>query len=183
MSAHNVSNVHQVVIDDVCKVIRREAVALEQNRVRGNIFVLPSDVAEQMVVELCFSLKRHFKADNIRLSCLKICFYFFLCKVAAVAVVSRRHIVFCLDFADSLQTLAVAEAIVRLAVCDKLFCIFFVKRKTLALHIRTKISALVAAFVPFNAEPSHCVVKVLNIFFVVSCAVGVFKAQNELAAL
>ena len=174
---------HQVVVHDVREVVCGKSIALQQNRIGRNILVFPCDVAEQMVVEFCLAFQRHFEADNVGLAGGKICLDFLFGQVAAVAVVAGSHLVFGLNFTDTLQTLGIAETIVCLAFCNEFFCILFVQFKTLALHIGTVFAAFIAALIPVNAEPCHRVVQILHVFFIVAGAVGIFQAQDEFAAL
>ena len=183
LSAHYVADFHQMVINNVCQVICWESIRFQKYRIRRNVFILPNDVAKKVVVEFCFAFHWNLKTDYVWFSCIKICLYFLWSKVTAVAVVTRSHLVFCLNLADAVKAFCITEAVVSFAVFNKLHSVFFVKFKTLALNIRTKITALRTTFVPFNSKPCHCVVKVLNVFFVVACAVCVFKTKNEFSVL
>ena len=130
LSAHYMADFHQVVVNDVCQMICRKSVAFEQNRIRGNVLVFPCDVAQQVVMESCLSFKRHFETDYIRFSCVEVSLDFLWSEVTAVSVVARSHLVFGLDFFDSLQSLSIAEAVVSLAFVYELLCVFFVKLKS-----------------------------------------------------
>ena len=135
-----------------------------------------------MVVEFSFPFHRNLKADYVRNSGSKFFLNLILRQMAAVPVVAGSHLVFRLNFTDSLQPLGIAETVVGLALFQKLLSIFFVEFKTLALNIRTKISALIAAFVPVNSKPVKGIVKVFYVFFVVTGTVSVFQTQDKFSA-
>ena len=177
------AHLHKMVVNNICQMVCRESVALQQNRIRRNVFILPNNVSQKMIVEFRLAFQRHLQTDYVRLSCIEVCFYFFRCQMAAGPVVSRGKFVFRLDFPDSLKSFAVAETVISLAFFNQFLCVFFVKLKTFALNVRTEFTAFFTAFIPVNAEPCHCVIQVFHIFFIVACAVSVFKAQNEFAAL
>ena len=177
------ADLHEVVVNDVCKVISREPVAFEKDRVWRNVCIFPNDITQDVVVEFCLALERNLESDYIRLACIKICLYFFWSKVAAVSVVTRSHFIFCLNLSDSFKTLCITETVISLAVFDKFVCVLLVKLKTLALNIRAVFSAFFAALIPLDSEPGHCIVQVLNVFFIVACAVCVFETENEFTAL
>ena len=133
---------HHVVINNVCKVICWKSVRLKQNWIWRNIFVLPFNVAQNVVVEYSCTFHWNLKADYVWFSCSKISLNFFFCKVTAVAVVSRSHLVFSLDFADTVKSFCITETVISFAVFNKLLSIFLVKLKTFTLNVRTKITAL-----------------------------------------
>src|SRR5574344_547038 len=168
-----------MVVNNVRKMVCWETVALQENWIRRNVLVLPDNIAEQVVVEFRLAFERHLEADDVRFARVKICLHFFSSEMAAVAVVSRRHVVFCLYFSDALKTLGIAEAVVCFTLVDKFLRIFFVQVKAFALNIRSVWSALVSTLVPFKAEPCHSVIQVFDICFIVAGADGVVKAKNE----
>ena len=62
--------------------------------------------------------------------------------MAAVSVVARSHLVFRLDFADSVKPFGVAEAVVRFSFFHKFHGVFFVKVEAFALDVRSVFAAL-----------------------------------------
>src|SRR6266513_3164074 len=65
----------------------------------------------------------------------------------------------------------------------KLLQIAFVNLRSLALQIRSQISAGVWTLVPIEAEPAQSFINRSCGFFGVACSIGVFNAQNEFAAV
>ena len=100
-----------------------------------------------------------------------------------MAVVTRRHFIFRLDFSDAREALFVAKTVIGFALCNEFFRIFFIEIEALALHVRPVRTAFIAALVPVDAEPCHRIVQILNKFFVVARTVGIFESQNKFAAL
>ena len=138
-----------------------------------------------MVVEFRLAFERNFQANHMRLSSVQIGFDFLRSEMPAIAIVSRSHFVFSLDFSYSFKAFRVAKAIVRLTFLYKFFGIFFVKFETLALNIRSILAAFFAAFfaafVPFDSKPAHRFIKIFDIFFAVARAICIFEAQNDFA--
>ena len=174
---------HKVVINNVSKVISWKAVRLKQNRVRRNIFVLPYDVAKKVVRKFCFSFHWNLKTDYVWLTCVEISLYFFRSKVTAVAVVTRSHLIFCLNLANTVKAFCITEAVVSLSLFYEFISVFLIKFKTLTLNIRTVFAALRTAFIPVDSKPCHCIIKILNIFFVVTGTVCIFETQNKFSVL
>ena len=102
--------------------------------------------------------------------------------MAAIAVVAGRHFVFCLNRANTVQSVFVAKAIVGFAFFYQFFGIFFIQIEAFGLHIRTAGTALTPALVPVDSEPFKGIVEIFNVLFAVAGTVGIFNTQNEFAA-
>jgi hypothetical protein len=97
-------------------------------------------------------------------------------------VVTGRHLVHGLDLPDPLQAFFVAKTVVCLPFLDELKGVFLVELEPLRLHVRPEVSALVSALVPFNPQPGESIIEIPHVFLAVAGLVGVFNAEDKLAA-
>ena len=78
-----------------------------------------------------------------------------------------------------IQILLGAEAIIRLALFNKLLCIGKIHIFSLALNVRTVVSALVRALVPFKSRKSQAAVNFFNRTFNKTRLIGILNAENK----
>ena len=63
-AAHDVRDVHQMVVDDIGKVVGRHAVALQENLIFEFLVLYGDDTVED-VVKGRLTIERHFLADDV----------------------------------------------------------------------------------------------------------------------
>ena len=170
---------HEVVVDDVRKVVRRHAVGLDQNLIL-KFRRLDFDASVDQVVEGDDSFRRHFLTDHVRFARGEAALDFFFGQVATMAIVMsdrlpRRD----LFLVEILQTFGVAEAVVRLALFDKLNGVVFKDSHALALNVGTVIAADVGPFVPRHAAFPKRVVNNVGGAVDETRLIRVFDAQNK----
>ena len=73
-------DVHQMVVHNICEIIGRETVGLDQDHI-VKLDVRNRDVAVQLVGECRCALFRIILTDDIWLACSKVCLNLFLRKV------------------------------------------------------------------------------------------------------
>ena len=177
-AAHDVRDVHQVVVDDVCEIVRRVAVRLQQDLVL-DLLVLDRDRAVHRVLKRGRAVERHFLADDVRRAGVEQPLHLLGGQVAAVAVVAAEGV----RRVDRLQPLLRAEAVVRLALPDELLRVGLVKILALALDIRAVCAADVGAFVVLEADLLQRAVDHVGRALHIALLVRVLNAQHKGAAL
>jgi hypothetical protein len=172
-----------MIVNDIGKMIGGKSVGLEENRVGINVFILPLDVAEELVVEFGGPFERNGETDYMGFSLVKVFLYVIRSEIPAVAVIALGHLVPGLDFPALFQTFCIAKTVVGMTFFNEFMSVFLVQFKPFRLDIGAVISPLVATFIPVNAEPGERIVEVPHILFTVPGAVGVFEPENEFSAL
>ena len=121
ITSYNMCDAHKMVINDVCKVICRITVGLNEDHV-VKLGVVYSDVSVKLVVECGGSLIRNVLTDNVWLACSEVCLDLLFGKVETVLIVNNDLLAF-YSLLKALKTLLVTEAVVSLAFFNKLLCI------------------------------------------------------------
>ena len=130
VSSYNVSNLHCVVVDYVGKVVGWHSVRLNENLVvKGGVF--NGNVPVNLVVEGGCALGWNLLSDYIGSACGKLFLNLFLGKIAAMSVVHRRNSACSLYCVKLLYSVLVAEAVISLALFDKLKSVVLVHSHTL----------------------------------------------------
>ena len=174
-AAHDMGDAHEMVVDNIGEVVGRQAVALYEHLIVQSL-VLDGDVAEYLVMEGGSALVRDELTDNIRLS--RGC--------AAVGLFAAHHaagIVRAVEIAGILLALRLlAEAAVSMSLLDEKVGVFLVQRAALGLHIGAYGAADVGAFVMLQMALGHGLVYNVHCALYETALIGVFNAQDELAA-
>ena len=64
LSAHDVSDLHHVVVDDVCQVVGRKPIAFKQNRVGRDVAVLASNLSHEDIFKACLAFGGDLQAND-----------------------------------------------------------------------------------------------------------------------
>ena len=166
---------HEMVVDDVCEVVGRQAVALYEHLIVQRL-VLNGDVAEYLVMEGGSALVRDELADNVRLARGGAA-------VGLLAAHNAAGIVRAVEIAGILLALGLlAEAAVSMSLFDEKVCIFLVQRAALGLHIGADGAADVGAFVMLQMALGHGLVYNVHCALYETALIGVLNAQDEFSA-
>lgn len=68
IAAYHMRDVHEMVVHNICKIIRRISVRLDQDHI-VQLRVRNRDIAVDLVMERCGSLSRNILADNVGFAC------------------------------------------------------------------------------------------------------------------
>ena len=155
ISSDNVSDSHQMVIYNVCKVVGRVSVRLDQDQV-FHFFVVYCDVSVNHIVESSSSLCRHIETDNMRFACIQTSLYFFFGKVQTSLVIDG-DLLACNYTFHRFQFLRTAEAVVSITLLNKLLCIFEIDSGclSLTLYIWSDTTVLVRSFIMNKSGVFH----------------------------
>ncbi len=173
---------HQMIVNDVRKMVGGKTVALKQDGIRTDIAVAPGDVAHQHIMEGGLAVGGNLESDY-RLDSLHFIFSSFsLAQVAAMPVIPLHFaLLFLLLEADRFQTLGGAIAIICFTVTHKLLGIAAIQIKSLTLDIRAAGASHDGPFIPSNTQPGKGVVQILQGFIAVPLTVGILDSQYEFA--
>ena len=149
VASHHVGDPHEMIIHDICEIIGREPVRLNQDHII-QLTVRNCDVSVDLIVEGSLAFVRYVQADDPRFPRRKICLYFFPAQAETVLVINHnvRPVVRnrCLK---RLQTFLITEAVIGVSLLHKLLCVFEIQpgRISLALHIGTVSAVFVRTFI------------------------------------
>ncbi|MCY1302733.1 hypothetical protein D9M70_524100 [compost metagenome] len=182
LAAGDVGDLHQMVVDDVCHVVGRHAVGLQEHL---HVDGVPRDfdVAIDAVVKLARALGRDLHAHDMRLAGGNARRHFFGRKVEAKAVILRGLAGGALALAHLLQSLGRAETAEAVTVLDDLLDIGTVHVLAVALAIGAIGTTDIRTFRPFEPAPFQRVQHLLFELRRRAGRIGVFNAQDELAAV
>ena len=171
-AAHDVGDAHEVVVNDVCEVIRRQTVALYEHLIvkRG---VFNGNVAENLVVEGRAALGGYPLTHDEG----------FARGDESVAFLARKGAAGVGGLFKALGLLLLfAEAAVGVPLLDEKLCVFAVKSAALGLNVGAHGTADVGTLVV--AEPALCHGAVNDVHGALDVAllIGVLDAQDELSA-
>ncbi|MNI13791.1 hypothetical protein D3C73_670280 [compost metagenome] len=182
LAAGDVGDLHQVVVDDVCHVIGRHAVALDEH-LHVNRIPRDRDVAINAVGKVAGSLGRDFHAHDGAFAGGHLRSDFFRSQMQAETVVFRWLAGGALAFAHLLKPLGRAEAAEGMALVEQVLCERLVHVLALGLAVRTVGAADIRAFRPFQARPFQRIQNPLLEFERRAGGIGILDAQDELAAI
>ena len=164
---------HEVVVDDICKVIGRQSVTLYEHLIVKGL-VLNGDIAENFVMEGGRALLGDALADDMR----------FTGGGTAVALLLAHAAAGVGDLfkACILVSLALfAEAAVGAALFDQKLGVFAVKPAALGLDIRAYGASDIRAFVVIKAALCQRAVDYIDCTLDEALLVGILDAQDKLA--
>ena len=173
-AAHDVGDAHEMIVNDVCKVVGREPVALDEHLI-VEIGVRRGDVAEDLVVERRFALVGDLLADDPRHTGVKTALHLFRGKIAAGVVLAGEVAGILLGFG------LVAEAIIGVAALHEALGVGKIGVAPLGLHIRADRTADVGAFVVVKTAVAQRFINDLDRALYLAGLVGVLNAEQELA--
>jgi hypothetical protein len=85
---HHLGNAHKMIVDDVCQMVGREAVRLEEDGIGADVLVLPLDPPQELVLEYGRSLHRYLETDDGLLTLGQELIDLALAQVSAMPVVA-----------------------------------------------------------------------------------------------
>ena len=181
ISSDNVSDSHQMVIYNVCKVVGRVSVRLDQNQV-FHFFVVYCDVSVNYIVESSGSLCRHIETDNMRFACIQTSLYFFFGKVQTSLVIDG-DLLACNDTFHGFQFLRTAEAVVSITLFNKLLCIFEIDSGclSLTLYVRTYAAVLVRTFIVKKSCTCHGTIDDIYSSFYITLLVCILDSKDKVS--
>ena len=179
-AADDMGDAHQMVVDDVGKIVGRHAVPLDEDLILERV-VADGDVAVNHIVEGRRAAERHLLADDKRLALREVLVDDFLRQIAAGAVVADKALVV---FRRLLMCFAgIAEAAIGEAVVDELLRIFGIDVHALALDVGAAVAADVRAFVRNDVGRVKRAVDEVDSIGHEARAVGILNAQDEVPLL
>ena len=173
-ASYNVSNLHEVVVDYVCEVVGGIAVSLDEDLVL-ELGVVHGNLTEYRVCVRGHALGRHLLSDNEGDAVCEILLDLFFREVSAVTVISAG----CILFMELFKSLLGAEAIVCCAEVDELLCVLHIDGLSVALYVRTVVTANVGTFIPKKTGDIKCGFDYVCCALYQSFTVGIFDSQNK----
>ena len=186
LATYHVSNLHKVVVDDVCQVIGRQLVGtLVEHLVVENV-ALYLHVTTNHVVDMHLDARLNHEANHILLAVVDATLHFLLRESERVG-----HLHTCLGVVLEvlnlstlcLKLLGRIESDVSLAVGKKLVDIFLIYGATLALTIRAVVATERHSLVKLDTEPTE---RLDNIVFGSrhkAVRVGILDTEHQVAAV
>ena len=173
-AAHDVGDAHEMIVNDVCKVVGRQTVALDEHLI-VEIGVRRGDVAEDLVVERRFALVGDLLADDPRHTGIETALHLFRGKIAAGIVLAGEvaGILFGLGL--------VAEAVIGVAALHEALGVGEIGVAPLGLDVGTDRAADVGAFVVVKTAVAQRFINDLDRALYLAGLVGVLDAEQELA--
>ena len=182
VASYDVGDAHEVIVNDICEVICRHSVGLDEDLIL-KLCAVNGNVAVKLVVESYLSLGRHFLSDDIRCACVELCLDLVFGKVTAMSVIAVSFAV-CLALSfKTVESFLVAEAVISLTFFNKLLGVFFEHTHSLGLDIRTYRTANVRTLVPVETDVFERFVDDLCCALNVASLVGILDTKNEISAL
>ncbi len=181
-AARHMGDLHQMVVDDICHVIGRHAVGLDQH-LHVDRFPRDRDIAIDAVMEIAGAFGRDLHAHDGRLARFHLGGDFFRLQVKAKTVIARRLTGGALCFAHFFQALRGAEAAEGVALVEQVLRVRPVHVLALGLAVGAVRATDIRAFRPGQAGPFQRFQNLLFIFARGARGIGIFDAQNELAAV
>ena len=178
-AAHDVGNAHEMVVDDICKVIRGKTVGLQEHLIL-ELLVFDRNVAERHVVERGCALLRDALADDKGLSSSDSRFCFGKREIPAGADVLFDLLA--VRFVRGFFFRFLAEAVVCAALFAQKFCILAEEVAPLGLDIGTHGAAHIRTFIVRQAAFCHRLIDHVDRAVHETALIGVFNAENELTA-
>ena len=169
---------HQMIVDDIGKVVGRKTVGLEQNAF-VQFVIINFDVTVNNIMENGSSGLMNGLADNIRLAGGNAGARLF--KAQALAGIFELDVLFVVFLLVGVS--GGTETIMRAAQFYQFMRVFGIQRLALRLNVRTVIAADVRPFVPVHADSFQ---RVVNDFFGTldkTLLVRIFNTENEVAAV
>ncbi len=181
-AAKDVRDLHQMVVDDVCEVVGRHPVRLDQH-LHVDAGVLELDRPPAKILYDARSLARNDHAHDVRLARGFPARDLLRRIGAAQAVVARRLVGGALGDAHLIQTLRRAEAFKGVTRRKQLLDVLAINRGALALTIRAVRAADVRAFIPIEPAPAQRLQDRPLALAGAARSIGILDAQDELAAV
>ena len=113
ISSYYVCDAHEVIVNNICKIICRESVRLDEYHV-VELFIWNCDISVKLIVEGCLTCCRIVLSDNVRLSGCKIRLDLFLAEIKTMLVITCNFLACDLCLKRS-KSLLVAEAVISLS--------------------------------------------------------------------
>ena len=181
-AADDMRDAHQVVVDNIGKVIGGKAVPLQKDLVVERI-VGDRDVSERSVVEGRRSLKRDLLADDVRLARFRpLQGLRRIQRTAGILVLFKSGLGVRTVGSLFLFCCLVAEAVVSVALFDQHLRILLIGTAALGLDIRSDRSADVRTFVVLQSALLQRPVDHLCGALDLAALVRVFKTENEISS-
>ena len=185
ISADNVCDSHQMVIDHVRKIVSRESIGFDQDHII-QFCIRNRDISVNLIVECGCSLIRYVQTDHPRFSCCQIGLYLFFAQPQTVLVI---HNDICSVFRNrslqGIQACFITEAVIRVALLYQLLCILQIHSGSisLALHIRTISTILVRSFIVNETCLFQSTVNDVQCSFHESLLVCIFNSEDKVSTL
>ena len=201
LTANNVTDIHKVVVDDVCKVICRIAITLHDHLIVQRV-VVENDLAVNEVTMLRLT-RRNEHTNNVGLAGLDALLHLRVTQPVAEAIILGLLVLrAALLFSHLLQPLRRAEAVVGLFGFEQTFHEALVELEALRLEVRAEFAhdfllrhclpSLLKlachllgdgarALVIFDAGPVEAVNDLSDAAFDLAVLVGVLDTEKELA--
>ena len=178
-AAHDMRDAHQMIVDDVREVIRRQTVGFQQHLIL-QLLVFHGDIAEGRVMEGGRALVRDALADDEGLAGLHALFCLLERQIAAGADVlfdlaGRGFALVLVGF--------LAEAVIRAALFAQQLRVLAEQLAPLGLDIRADGAADVGAFVVIKAAFGHGLVDDIDRALDQTALIGILDAENEFAVV
>ena len=178
-AAHDVGDAHQMVVNDICKVIRGKTVGFQKHLIL-ELLVFDRNVAERHVVERGRALLRDALTDDKGLCGGNSRFCFGKREIPAGADVLFDLLA--VRFVRGFFFRFLAEAVVCAALFAQKFCILAEEVAPLRLDIGTHGAAHIRTFIVRQAAFCHGLVDHVDRAVDQTALIGVFDAENELTA-
>ena len=186
LTTNHVSNLHKVVVDDICQVIGRQLVGtLVEHLVVENV-ALYLHVATNHVVNMHLDARLNHEANHILLAVVDATLHFLLRESERVG-----HLCTCLGVVLEVLNLGTlclkllwsVESNVSLAVGKKLVDIFLINGATLALTIRAVLATERHSLVKLDTEPTERLNDIVLSPRHKTMRVGVLNTEHQVAAV
>ena len=173
-TANHMGNVHQMVVDNIGKIICRHPVALQKHLI-FQLAVLNRDVPMHHIKKRSCAGQRHFLANDIRIPVFQMALDCVRCKVAAMAAITAESF-----FLVVLRFLLRAEAAISEALFYQFFRVLFVNLHSLALDIRPAVAADIRPLVRDDMRRRQGILNELHRIADIARAISIFDPKQKI---
>ena len=179
-------HLHQMVIDDVGKVVRRQLVGTLEQHLVVQYATINGHKSANQVVHHHFASRFNLEANDVLMTFVN----------QALHLVGRQsqritHLTACLCvvlevlyfLALRIQFLGGVKSDVCLSCVKQLLDVFLVNVATFALAVRSVLTTIGNAFVKLNTQPTKCLDDVLLRSWYEAGRVGVLNTENQVASV
>ena len=172
-TADDMGDAHEMVVDDVGKVVGRHAIAFDEDLIFQGV-IINGDVAMDDIEVGSGAGEGHFLTDDKGFAFGQVFVDDFLWKVAAGTVIAAKS-------AFGMFFIWVAEATISMAFFDEFIGIFLIDFHAFTLDVWTAVTTDVRSFIRDDMGCGQCPVDEVNGIRYIAFTIGIFNPQDEIS--
>ncbi len=179
-ASHNICNAHHMIINDIRKVIGREAIALDQD-LFIQCFIFNCNMSEDLVIKRSCSFGRNCLTNDKSIALSNSCFTFCRCKKLAWIIILERFTACFLQLSLCIDHIFIAEAVMSAAFSNQFLGVLHINAAldSFRLHIRTILSADIRSFIMFQVASLQCFINNICCTFNQTSLISILDSQDK----